>query len=151
MNNRLLIGAILFSTITACASIPDYRPIADTSDVKKGGLITVFDHEKYANDYVECKRVTDNVDYSDEKVWASLKGAAVGAAAVGTGTAIVLASGGVVMAPVVLPIYAASMLIGGSSNSGATHEEEQRMRAIVWNSCLTDRGYKVYSDPNYTR
>ena len=151
MNNRLLIITILISIVTACASIPDYRPIADTSDIKKDGYTLIFDHEKYGNDYVECKRVTDNVDYSDEKIWASLKGAAVGAAAVGTGAAIVLAGGGVVMAPVVIPIYAVSMLIGGASNSGATHEEEQKMRAIVWNSCLTDRGYKVYSDPNYTR
>tara|TARA_B100000579_G_scaffold179848_1_gene146565 strand:+ start:816 stop:1268 length:453 start_codon:yes stop_codon:yes gene_type:complete len=147
---RLLLLAFLSYALSSCASVPDYRPIVDTSNTQQGGVTIVFDEEKYANDYVECFRITNNVDYSDEKTIAALKGGATGAAVVGTGVATVLASGGVVMLPVVLPIYGAAMLIGGGSNVSATNEEEQKMRAIVWNSCLTERGYKVFSDPNYT-
>ena len=139
---------ILFSS---CATIPDYKPIVDTSSFVKDGVSQRFDKDKYDKDYQECLEITNSVDYSDEKTVAALKGAGTGAAVVGTGVATVLASGGVVMAPVVIPIYGAAMLIGGGSNVNATREEEQKMRAIVWNSCLTDRGYKVFSDPNYTR
>jgi len=126
-------------------------PVVDTSNIQKNGTTIIFDKEKYTKDYQECQEITNNVDYSNEKTIAALKGAGAGAAVVGTGVATVLASGGVVMAPVVIPIYAAAMLIGGGSNVNATKEEEQKMRAVVWNSCLTDRGYKVFSDPNYTR
>jgi hypothetical protein len=149
MNSRTLI-IIFLSTLTACASIPDYRPIVDTSNIKKDDYTLIFDEEKYANDYVDCERIVSNVDYSSEETIAKLKGAAGGVAVVGTGVATVLASGGVVLLPVVLPIYAAAALIGGNSNSSATNAEEQKMRAIVWNSCLTERGYKVFSDSNYT-
>ena len=138
------------SLIVSCASVPDYRPIVDKSNIKKDGYVEIFDEEKYANDYVVCSRLTDSVDYSDEKNIAALKGAAGGAAVVGTGAATVLASGGVVMAPVVIPIYGVAMAFGAGTNRGATREQEQKMRAIVWNSCLTDKGYKVFSDPNYT-
>ena len=137
--------------ISSCATTPNYVPIVDTSNIQKNGTTIIFDEEKYTKDYQECQEITNNVDYSDEKTIAALKGAGAGAAVVGTGVATVLASGGVVMAPVVIPIYAAAMLIGGGSNVNATKEEEQKMRAVVWNSCLTDRGYKVFSDPNYTR
>ena len=124
----------------SCATIPDYKPIVDTS--------SVADSAKYQKDYQECETITNNVDYSDEKTVAALKGAAVGAGIVGVGVASTLAAGGVVLAPVVIPIYAAAALVGGTSNSSKTNAEEQKMRAIVWNSCLKDRGYKVFSDPN---
>tara|TARA_Y100000389_G_scaffold128965_1_gene126415 strand:- start:64 stop:525 length:462 start_codon:yes stop_codon:yes gene_type:complete len=148
--NHYLFPILLVSFLTSCASIPDYRAIVDTSDIKEGETIKIFNEEEYANDYINCERVVNNVDYSDEKTKAMLKGAAGGLAVVGTGVATVLASGGVVMLPVVLPIYAIGALIGGGSNKNATREEEQKMRAIVWNSCLTEKGYKVFSDPNYT-
>tara|TARA_B100000700_G_C14665665_1_gene678402 strand:- start:114 stop:503 length:390 start_codon:yes stop_codon:yes gene_type:complete len=124
----------------SCATIPDYKPIVDTSSVS--------DSAKYQKDYQECETITNNVDYSDEKTVAALKGAAVGAGVVGVGVASTLAAGGVVLAPVVIPIYAAAALVGGQSNSSKTNAEEQKMRALVWNSCLKDRGYKVFSDPN---
>ena len=124
----------------SCATIPDYKPIVDTSSVS--------DSAKYQKDYQECETITNNVDYSDEKTVAALKGAAVGAGVVGVGVASTLAAGGVVLAPVVIPIYAAAALGGGQSNSSKTNAEEQKMRALVWNSCLKDRGYKVFSDPN---
>ena len=128
----------LFSV--GCATIPDYEPIVDTS--------SVTDQAKYQADYKACEDVTNNVDYSDEKTIAGLKGAAVGAGVVGVGVATTLAAGGVVLAPVVLPIYGVAALFGGTWNSSKTNVEEQKLRAIVWNSCLKDKGYKVYSDPN---
>ena len=128
----------LFSV--GCATIPDYEPIVDTS--------SVTDQGKYQADYKACEDVTNNVDYSDEKTIAGLKGAAVGAGVVGVGVATTLAAGGVVLAPVVLPIYGVAALFGGTWNSSKTNVEEQKLRAIVWNSCLKDKGYKVYSDPN---
>ena len=64
------------SLIVSCASVPDYRPIVDKSNIKKDGYVEIFDEEKYANDYVVCSRLTDSVDYSDEKNIAALKGAA---------------------------------------------------------------------------
>ena len=140
MNIRNYLSPLLIMQLFSCATIPDYKPIVDTSSVS--------DSAKYQKDYQECETITNNVDYSDEKTVAALKGAAVGAGVVGVGVASTLAAGGVVLAPVVIPIYAAAALVGGTSNSSKTNAEEQKMRAIVWNSCLKDRGYKVFSDPN---
>ena len=126
--------------ISSCATTPEYRPIVDTSDLSN--------LEKYKEDYSECERITNNVDYSDAETISALKGAAVGAGVVGVGVASTLAAGGVVLTPVVLPIYAAAALVGGQANKNKTNSEEQQMRAIVWNSCLKDKGYKVFSDPN---
>ena len=140
MNIRNYLSPLLIMQLFSCATIPDYKPIVDTSSVS--------DSAKYQKDYQECETITNNVDYSDEKTIAGLKGAAVGAGVVGVGVASTLAAGGVVLAPVVIPIYAAAALVGGRSNSSKTNAEEQKMRAIVWNSCLKDRGYKVFSDPN---
>ncbi len=140
MNIRNYLSPLLIMQLFSCATIPDYKPIVDTSSVS--------DSAKYQKDYQECETITNNVDYSDEKTVAALKGAAVGAGVVGVGVASTLAAGGVVLAPVVIPIYAAAALVGGQSNSSKTNAEEQKMRALVWNSCLKDRGYKVFSDPN---
>ena len=140
MNLKNFLVPLLILQLFSCATIPDYKPIVDTS--------SVTDSAKYQKDYQECEAVTNNVDYSDEKTVAALKGAAVGAGVVGVGVASTLAAGGVVMAPVVIPIYLVAALVGGRSNSSKTNSEEQKMRAIVWNSCLKDRGYKVFSDPN---
>ena len=140
MNLKDFLVPLLILQLFSCATIPDYKPIVDTS--------SVTDSAKYQKNYQECEAVTNNVDYSDEKTVAALKGAAVGAGVVGIGVASTLAAGGVVMAPVVIPIYLAAALVGGRSNSSKTNSEEQKMRAIVWNSCLKDRGYKVFSDPN---
>ena len=122
---------------TACSTVPDYEPVVDTSKIQ--------DQEKYRRDLQECKDFTEQVDYSDEETVAALKGAAVGVGAVGTGVAVTLAAGGVVLLPVVLPIYGAAALVGGATNKGLTHKEEQQLRATVWNSCLHERGYTVLS------
>ena len=84
---------LLFS---GCATIPDYQPIVDTTSIE--------DEAKFESDMKECEDFTDQVDYSDEKTVAALKGAAVGVGAVGTGVAVTLAAGGVVLLPVVLPM-----------------------------------------------
>ena len=89
--------------------------------------------------------VTNNVDYSDEEVVAGLKGAAVGAGVVGAGSAVILATGGIVLAPVALPIAGVAALVGGGANSSKTNAKEQKLRAVVWNNCLQERGYKVLS------
>ncbi len=139
MKNKLsffVVALFMFS----CATIPDYRPIVDTSSIS--------DMSKYNNDYAECESITNSVDYSDEETLAALKGAAAGVGVVGVGVASTLAAGGVVLVPYVLPIYGLAAVIGGRSNSSKTNQEEQELRAIVWNSCLKDKGYNVYSDPN---
>ena len=140
MKKRLLIPLLILQVI-ACATVPEYKPIVDTA--------AVTDSAKYQKDYQECKTITDTVDYSDEKTRAALKGAAIGAGVVGVGVATTLAAGGIVLAPVVLPIYGIVALFGGKANKSKTYAEEQNLRAVVWNSCLKDRGYKVYSDPNF--
>jgi len=109
MNLKNFLVPLLILQLFSCATIPDYKPIVDTS--------SVTDSAKYQKDYQECEAVTNNVDYSDEKTVAALKGAAVGAGVVGIGVASTLAAGGVVMAPVVIPIYLAAALVGGRSNS----------------------------------
>ena len=140
MNIKNYLAPLLMLQLFSCATIPDYKPIVDTS--------SLADSAKYQRDYQECETITNNVDYSDEKNIAAFKGAAVGAGVVGVGVASTLAAGGVVMAPVVIPIYLAAALVGGRTNASKTNQEEQRMRAIVWNSCLKDRCYKVFSDAN---
>ena len=68
---------MVLSTITSCASVPNYSPVVDTTNI--------VDREKYAKDLSECEQITNNVDYTDEEVVAGLKGAAVGAGVVGAG------------------------------------------------------------------
>ena len=131
----------LILMLVACATVPDYKPIVDTT--------VITDFVKYEKDYQECEILTNSVDYSDQKTAATIKGAAVGAGVVGAGAAVTLATGGIVLAPVILPIYAVAALIGGKKYGSATIDEETKLKAIVWNSCLKDRGYKVFSNPNY--
>ena len=57
---------ILFSS---CATIPDYKPIVDTSSFVKDGVSQRFDKDKYDKDYQECLEITNSVDYSDEKLF----------------------------------------------------------------------------------
>ena len=57
--------------LLSCATTPDYKPIVDTSGIS--------DLSQYQKDYLECERVTNSVDYSDEETVAAIKGAAVGA------------------------------------------------------------------------
>ena len=139
MKKYMLIPFLILQ-LTGCATVPDYKPIIDTS--------LILDLPEYQKDYKQCETITNNVDYSNEKTIAALKGAAVGAGVIGVGVASTLAAGGLVMAPVVIPIYAAAALVGGTMNKSKTKADEGKMRAIVWNSCLKDRGYKVFSDPN---
>ena len=86
---------------------------------------------------------------------AALKGGAVGGVAVVAGTTAVLAATGslsavaagtAVVAPIVWPILGAGMLIGAGANKRKTNEKEQELRALVWNRCLTERGYVVLSE-----
>jgi len=131
----------LILMLVACATVPDYKPIVDTT--------VITDFVKYEKDYQECEILTNSVDYSDEKTASAIKGAAVGAGVVGAGAAVSIAAGGIVLAPVILPIYAVAALIGGKRYQSGTIDEEKKLKAIVWNSCLKDRGYKVFSNPNY--
>ena len=108
--------------ISSCATTPDYVPVVDTSDIQKNGTTIIFDKEKYAKDYQECQEITNNVDYSDEKTIAALKGAEQEQLLNRSCNSPVR---GVVMAPVVIPIYEAAMLIGGGSNVNATREEAE--------------------------
>ena len=135
--NRII--ALFFSIcFFGCATIPDYEPIIDSESITDG--------EKYQQDMRECREFTDQVDYSDEKTIAAIKGGAVGAGVVGIGVATILAAGGVVLLPVAAPIYGVAALVGGGTNVSKTNKEEQKMRAVVWNSCLKERGYIVLSD-----
>ncbi|MDG1151733.1 MAG: hypothetical protein P8N42_00030 [Hyphomicrobiales bacterium] len=136
-NNKNIIILLVTFLITSCASVPNYRPVIDTSNIS--------DKEKYAKDLSDCEQFTNNVDYSDEEVVAGLKGAAVGATVVGAGAAVVAAAGGIVLAPVALPIAGAAALLGGGINSNKTNSKEQKLRAVVWNNCLKERGYSVLS------
>lgn len=130
------VGLYVFVT-SGCATVPEYNPIIDPK--------SIVDKETLEMDMTECRVLADSVDYSDEETIAALKGAGVGAGVVGTGVAITLATGGVVLLPVVAPIYALGALIGSGSNSDATRKEERAMRAKVWNACLVERGYTVLS------
>ena len=82
------------------------------------------------------------------------RGGAIGGAAVVGGTVAVLgatgglsaiAAGTAVVAPIVWPLIGVGMLIGANANENKTKQEEQELRAIVWNRCLTERGYVVLS------
>ena len=132
---KRMLAVSTIASLTACATVPEYEPIVDTSGVD--------DMEQYALDMEECQGFADGVDYSDEKTIAALKGAGVGAGAVGAGVAVTLATGGIVLLPVVAPIYLAGAWIGVESNRGATSKQERAMKATVWNSCLSERGYNV--------
>jgi len=139
MKKQILI-MICTLQIVSCATIPDYKPVVDTSNIKN--------KTEYSSDVQECENIANSVDYSDQETIASLKGAAAGVGVVGAGVATTLGAGGVVLLPYVLPIYGLAAVIGARSNSSKTNAQEQELKAIVWNSCLKDRGYKVFSDPN---
>ena len=138
--NKNYLSLLLLPLFFSCATIPDYKPIVDTSSIS--------DMPQYSKDYVECENITNSVDYSDEETIAALKGAAVGVGVVGVGVATTLGAGGVVLLPYVLPIYGLAAIIGSRTNSSKTNQQEQELRAVVWNSCLKDKGYNVFSDPN---
>ena len=131
-----------FLTIfTGCASIPEYRPIVDTS--------AVTDMEKYQQDMSECELITNQVDYSKEEEIAGLLGAGVGGAAVAGATAAITApalAAGAVLSPIVWPLLVAGMYTGSEANKRATNAKEQKLRALVWNRCLSDRGYGVLTE-----
>ena len=139
MTNKKYLLIIILG-LFSCATIPDYRPIVDTS--------SITDRPAYNKDYVDCENITNSVDYTDEETIAALKGAAAGIGVVGVGVATTLGAGGVVLLPYVLPIYGLAAILGSRTNSSKTNKQEQELRAIVWNSCLKDKGYKVFSDPN---
>ena len=144
-SRRLPIIATL-AFLTSCATIPDYKPIVDTSSVD--------DVPKLNKDIAECEDITNQVDYSDEEAIAALAGAGVGAAAVVGGTAVVLGTtggfsalaAGATLSPVVWPLLGAGMLIGSQTNKRKTNVQEQKLRAVVWNRCLMDRGYAVLTE-----
>ena len=130
--------SVLFFLV-ACATIPDYYPIVDPA--------SITDSAEFSIVMDECRTLTNNVDYSDEEGMAALKGAAVGGAAVVAGTSAVLAATGtVLLAPIVWPLLGAGVLIGATANSRKTNAEEQGLRALVWNRCLIERGYVVLSE-----
>ena len=142
---RKLAAAIALLFIASCATIPDYEPIVDSGSVD--------DVQKLNLDMAECELVTNRVDYSDEEAVAAIVGAGVGGATVlGVSTLVWTAaastgSGAVVIPAAVasLPLLAAGIAIGAQKNKAKINAEEQKLRALVWNKCLMERGYTVLS------
>ena len=142
---RKLGAAIALLLVTSCATIPDYEPIVDSGSVD--------DVQKLNLDMAECKLVTNRVDYSDEEAVAAIVGAGVGGAAVLGASTLVWAAAastgsGVVVIPVAAafpPLLAAGIAIGAQKNKAKINAEEQKLRALVWNKCLMERGYTVLS------
>ena len=131
---------ILLSSIylIGCVSVQEYQPVVDPRSISDQGQFTL---DKY-----ECENVVDQVDYTSAENQAALLGGIAGASTIVAGTsALVGLTGGVVFWPVALPLAAAAALFGGSRTSNTVEEKEQKMRAIVWNSCLVERGYTVLS------
>ena len=135
-------AAIALLLVASCATIPDYEPIVDSSSVD--------DVEKLNRDMAECELVTNRVDYSDEEAVAAIVGAGVGGAAVVGATTVVLATtsgvGALAVGTTFLPLLGAAMVIGGQKNKHKVNAKEQKLRALVWNKCLMERGYTVLSE-----
>ena len=101
----------------------------------------------------ECELVTNRVDYSDEEAVAAIVGAGVGGAAVLGASTLVWAAAastgsGVAVIPVAAafpPLLAAGIAIGAQKNKAKINAKEQKLRALVWNKCLMERGYTVLS------
>lgn len=131
---------ILLSSIylIGCVSVQEYQPVVDPRSISDQGQFTL---DKY-----ECENVVDQIDYTSAENQAALLGGIAGASTIVAGTsALVGLTGGVVFWPIALPLAAAAALFGGSRTSNTVEEKEQKMRAIVWNSCLVERGYTVLS------
>jgi len=138
MKQNILITFFIFQLCSCAIPSYKYKPIVDTSSVS--------DMREYEKEYRECETITNTVDYSDPKIIAALKEVALGTRVVGLGMAVSLAAGSIMLAPVIVPIYGIVELVGARKDKAKTNSEERKMRAIVWNSCLKDRGYKVFSD-----
>ena len=124
--------------LIGCVSVQEYQPVVDPRSISDQGQFTL---DKY-----ECENVVDQVDYTSAENQAALLGGIAGASTIVAGTsALVGLTGGVVFWPIALPLAAAAALFGGSRTSNTVEEKEQKMRAIVWNSCLVERGYTVLS------
>ena len=126
--------------LLSCSTVPEYKPVVDISSINAG-----MDYEK---DYLECKEIVENVDYSSEKTAAALKGTAKGVGVAGLVAGTVVAAGGILTGGVAYPVAAAITFAGGSSERSKTKTKakEQEMIATVWNSCLKNRGYTVLSE-----
>ena len=124
--------------LIGCVSVQEYQPVVDPRSISDQGQFTL---DKY-----ECENVVDQIDYTSAENQAALLGGIAGASTIVAGTsALVGLTGGVVFWPIALPLAAAAALFGGSRTSNTVEEKEQKMRAIVWNSCLAERGYTVLS------
>ena len=124
--------------LIGCVSVQEYQPVVDPRSISDQGQFTL---DKY-----ECENVVDQIDYTSAENQAALLGGIAGASTIVAGTsALVGLTGGVVFWPIALPLAAAAALFGGSRTSNTVEEKEQKMRAIVWNSCLVERGYTVLS------
>ena len=138
--------AIALLLVASCATIPDYEPLVDSSSVDDVG--------KLNRDMAECALVTNRVDYSDEEAVAAIVGAGVGGVAVVGATTVVIAAtasatSGFGVIPAVAafpPLLMAGMVIGAQKNKAKTNAKEQKLRALVWNKCLMERGYTVLSE-----
>ena len=138
---RSLPVVVVLTIFTGCASIPDYKPIVDTTSVGDMG--------KYQKDMSECELITNQVDYSKEEEISGLLGAGVGGAAVAGATAAITApalAAGAVLSPIVWPLLAVGMYTGSETNKRRTNAKEQKLRSLVWNKCLTDCGYSVLTE-----
>ena len=131
----LLLVALLITV--GCSTVQTYVPIVDPS--------SITDQAKYQGDYDECLKVTEAVDYSDEANRAAIKGGLLGTGTVAAGAAVVAGSGGIVLASVAWPLAVIGGGIGAVNSRNNRSKEEQELRAIVFNKCLSNRGYEVLS------
>ena len=98
----------------------------------------------------ECELVTNSVDYSDKEALAALVGAGVGGAAVIGATTVVIAAaassgsglGVIAVGTTFWPLLGAGIV----TDAKKTNAKEQKLRALVWNKCLMERGYTVLSE-----
>lgn len=137
MKIYFIIPTIVALTMSACAQTKVYSPVVDPASIKNPA--------KYSADLNECELITANVDYSNEKNVSALKGAGLAVGAVGTGAAVVAGTGGLVLASVAWPIAIIGAGVGAVSNRNKTNNNEQKMRVVVFNGCLKQRGYEVLS------
>jgi len=136
MKYTALLFIVLLITV-GCSTVQTYVPIVDPS--------SIADQTKYQGDYDECLKVTDAVDYSDEANRSAIKGGLLGGGTVAAGAAVVAGTGGIVLASVAWPLAIIGGGIGAVNSKNNRSKEEQELRAIVFNKCLSNRGYDVLS------
>jgi len=129
-----VIIALLTSVFLISCSSTQYKPIIDPNNGKTDDVVQ--------KDILECTEIAKTVDLSDAAVNSGLMGAAIGG---GVAAGVSVAVAGAVTA-IAAPYVIAATLLGGGVGGGFGSGEEKEARKVVLNNCLTDRGYKVYSE-----